>query len=114
MSDLRVNEDNTQAAVEGIRRAIDRALEEIGIVAEGYAIDYEVAVDTGNLRERITHRVMNDEKAVYVGTNVEYAVYVELGHHSYPGVNDGKGFLRPAATEHADEYRAIFEKNLKG
>lgn len=39
------------------------------------------AVDTGRLRASITHRIEHDgdESAAYVGTNVEYAPYLEFG-----------------------------------
>lgn len=49
------------------------------------------------------------DRAVYVGTNVEYAVYVELGtikSKAYP-------FLKPAATEHAAVYKRILKDELK-
>lgn len=50
--------------------AIERALESVGITAEAYA-KLNCPVDTGRLRSSITHVV--DDKAVYIGTNVEYA-----------------------------------------
>ena len=49
------------------------------------------------------------EKSVYIGTNVEYAPYVELGtRHS-----TAKPFLRPAAEGHSDAYRKVLEEELK-
>ena len=68
-----VNEDNTEECAQGIVRAIDRALEEIGLAAEGYA-KRACPVDTGNLRNSITHAVEPGEDAVYVGTDVVQAV----------------------------------------
>ena len=55
--------------------------------------------------------VMDGEKdeAVYIGTNVEYAEYQELGAR---GVG-GKFFLRKAATEHTPEYKKIMKDNLE-
>lgn len=104
-----VNEDNTEEASRGIQRAIDRALETIGLLAEGYA-KRACPVDTGNLRNSITHAVDAGEKAVYVGTNVEYAPYVELGTSKM----DARPFLRPAATEHGDQYRQVLKSALGG
>lgn len=50
--------------------ALAKALEEVGSAAEDYAKS-ECPVDTGKLRESITHSV--GDKEVYIGTNVEYA-----------------------------------------
>lgn len=103
-----VNEDNTEGASQGIVRAIDRALEEIGLAAEGYA-KRACPVDTGNLRNSVTHAVESGEDAVYVGTNVEYAPYVEMGTSR----TAAQPFLRPAATEHGPTYRSILKRNLE-
>lgn len=104
-----VNEDNTGEASQGIVRAIDRALEEIGLAAEGYA-KRACPVDTGNLRNSITHAVEGSEDAVYIGTNVEYAPYVELGTSR----QEAQPFLRPAASGHGAQYRQVLEKALGG
>lgn len=104
-----VNEDNTEEASQGIVRAIDRALEEIGLAAEGYA-KRACPVDTGNLRNSITHAVESAEDAVYIGTNVEYAPYVELGTSR----QKAQPFLRPAASEHGAQYRQVLKKALGG
>lgn len=65
------------------------------------------SVDTGRLRNSISHTV--DGEAAYIGTNVEYAPYVELGARGRQGVH----MLQRAATEHADEYKQIMEDALK-
>lgn len=75
-----IRNDHTQDAKNGMRESINRALEAIGLQAESYAkLELENdprRIDTGNLRNSITHNVQSEEQAVYVGTNVEYAVYV--------------------------------------
>jgi hypothetical protein len=61
------------------------------------------------LRGSINFRELDAEKSVIIGTNVEYAPYVELGTSrsaAYP-------FLKPAATEHTDVYKRIVEDELK-
>lgn len=72
---LEVRENNTQAIVEAIVEAIDAALaksmEEIGLVAEGYA-KKACPTDTGRLKNSITHLVGDGGRAAYIGTNVEY------------------------------------------
>ncbi len=52
----------------------EKALETCGILAEGYAeeeLTSSGAVDTGNLRNSVAHKAVDD--TMYVGTNVEYA-----------------------------------------
>lgn len=95
-------------AIEQKDRAIERALETIGLVAEGYA-KLLCPVDTGRLRNSISHAVDEDEKTVYIGTNVEYAPYVEMGTSK----TKAQPYLKPAATNHNDEYKAIIERYLK-
>lgn len=55
-----------------IKDAIIRGLERCGMQGESYAKDL-VPVDTGNLRNSITHKVDTSEPAVIIGTNNEYA-----------------------------------------
>lgn len=109
MADLEVHIDNTEQVVGGIQAGILRALEKVGLTAEGYA-KLECPVDTGRLRNSITHEVVPSEKAVYIGTNVEYAPFVELGtsrQKAHP-------YLRPAAHDHGEQYRAIIRSGLMG
>ena len=107
--DVSVKQDNTGQVAAGIESAIDVALEKIGLLAEGYAIK-KCPVDTGNLRGSITHEVDADDNAVYIGTNVEYAPYVELGTSR----QKAQPFLRPAASEHGTQYRQVLKKALGG
>ena len=127
-------QDNSKEVSAEIKAALLRGLEKVGLVAEGYAKKL-APVDTGNLRNSITHEVVEDENAVYIGTNTEYAAYVELGTGIYaeggggrptPWVyQDAEGnwhythgqkpqpFLKPAVAEHADKYREIIKNALE-
>ena len=91
-----------------IKAALLRGLEKVGLVAEGYAKKL-CPVDTGNLRNSITHEVDDGEPAAYIGTNVEYAPYVCLGTIHMAA----QPFLKPAVADHANEYLKIIEKELK-
>lgn len=85
-------------------------LEALGLQAEGNAVDEITtlgAVDTGRLRGSISHAVGKDE--AYIGTNVEYAPYVELGTYRMAA----RPFLRNAITNYQDEYKKIIEEGLK-
>ena len=98
--------DNTNEVLAAFERAKRRGLEAIGLTAEGYA-KRETPVDTGRLRNSISHAT--DDEAAYIGTNVEYAPYVELGARGRQGVH----MLQRAATEHTDEYKQIMEDAMK-
>lgn len=107
-----VKVDNTKLVGEALKRAILAGLEEIGLDCEHIASE-NAPYDTGRLSASITHAIDANEPAVYVGTNVEYAPYQELGTSTYAGWNGGKGYLRPAASENASRYREIMEKHLE-
>ena len=100
--------DNSKEVSDNIKSALLRGLETCGLVAEGYAKKL-APVDTGNLRNSITHDLDDGEPAVYIGTNVEYAPYQELGTINM----DANPFLKPAVADHANTYRKIIEKELK-
>ena len=98
--------DNTDEVLAALERAKKRGLEAIGLTAEGHA-KKETPVDTGRLRNSISHET--DDDAAYIGTNVEYAPYVELGARGRKGVH----MLQRAAAEHTDEYKRIMEDAMK-
>lgn len=125
--------DNSGEILRALEEKKKAALTGIGIQAEGFAKRL-TPVDTGRLRNSITHAVKGDD--VYIGTNVQpYAVYVELGTGIY--ASDGKGrqspwgyydrngkyhvtrgmkphhMLKKAASEHTEEYKRIIEAIMK-
>lgn len=127
-------EDHSDEVLEALESACQRALEKCGLVGEGYAKKL-CPVDTGSLRNSITHTVAdNGERAAYVGTNSEYAVYVECGTGIYyPGGRQtpltyqdengdwhlthgqrAKPYIKPAVADHVDQYKKIIESELKG
>lgn len=117
--------DNTDAIKKATNEAIYNALEIIGNKAADYAAGL-APMQTGNLKNSMTSEVSQEEKAVYVGTAVEYAPFVEFGHHQEVGryvpaigkrlVREfvpAKPFLKPAIENHMDEYKHILESELK-
>lgn len=59
-------------------------------------------VDTGRLRNSMAHAASDDYKTAYIGTNVEYAEYVEDGVQNVDyGLGKGVGahMLRNAVTD---------------
>ena len=100
--------DNSREIANDIKSALLRGLEKCGLTAERFAKKL-APYDTGNLRNSITHEVDDGEPAAYIGTNVEYAPYQELGTIHMKA----QPFLKPAVADHANTYRKIIEKELK-
>lgn len=88
MAGFRLTEDHTAEVIAAKNAAVERALEMIGIKVENYAKEL-CPVDTGNLRNSITHQVDGEgaTATVTIGAGAEYAPYVELG--------TGKNFTPP-------------------
>lgn len=127
-------QDNSKEVSAEIKAALLRGLEKIGLVAEGYAKKL-CPVDTGDLRNSITHMIDEQEPAAIIGTDSEDGAYVELGTGIYaeggggrptPWVyQDAKGdwhwtagnkaqpYLKPAAANYAAQYRKIVEDEMK-
>lgn len=101
--------DNTDQVIEAMGLAIARALEAIGIEAESDAADI-CPVDTGRLRNSITHTIDEGEQVAIIGTNVEYAQYV----HNGTSTHAAQPFLTDAVTRNQKKYRSIAEAALKG
>lgn len=106
---LQVVADHTDEVIEELGVAIARGLEAIGIEAESDAANL-CPVDTGRLRNSITHTIDGDEPAAIIGTSTEYALYVHEGVHGRPG----QPFLTDAVNQNADKYRRIMSAALRG
>jgi len=127
-----VNRENKAKIMEALRRGMKM----VGMTAESHAKEL-CPVKTGNLRNSIAFALGGESPdsgeysgsapadpdgtiTLYVGSNVEYAPYVELGHYQQPGryvpaigkrlVADyvpAKPFLRPAIENYTEEYNRI-------
>jgi HK97 gp10 family phage protein len=85
------------------------ALEAIGLFVEGEA-KLRCTVDTGNLRGSIDHKIEESEKAVHIGTNVLYAIFVEKSTSKMKA----QPYLTPAAEENISKIKRITEQYLGG
>lgn len=133
-------QDNTEQTIKELDEKMKQLVEIIGGIAEGYAKDL-CPVDTGLLRNSITHidgngelkirRYTSDdgeisgeypngsypvgaEKSKYtaiIGTNVQYAPYQELGAPNRK--LPAQPYLRPAIENHRQEYKDLIESTLK-
>jgi HK97 gp10 family phage protein len=96
----------------GKDRKVRTALGECGSIAQGYATVHlgqtPRRIDTGRLVGSISYQVHDEQ--VEIGTNVEYAIYVEFGTRKMKANN----FLRSAVGDHLPEYKEILKEFLKG
>lgn len=129
--DFKIVKNNTTEILKATKEQAYIALAAVGEKMEGYAKS-DCPVHTGRLHDSITYitqktqsspgpkaqsgdsdkRGNPDEYEVQVGTNVEYAKYVEYDDHkSHPS---GRAhFLRNCLSGHNDEYKATIEAALK-
>lgn len=136
MADDVIFVDNSGLFKSELRAALLRALERCG--QEGEKIAKQLAPSPGKfghgaLRNSINHKVDPSELAVQIGTNMEYALYLEVGTGIYtPGGRqtpwaykdeegnwhhtrgqEAKPYLKPAVADHKQTYRNIFEDEMK-
>lgn len=140
--DFKIEVDNRKIITDQAKKQIMDALEDCGKVAEGYAkvnLTDQKAVDTGELRRIVTHKVVHEKgkDVCYIGvphsSRKSYGAYVELGTGIYYQggrktkwtYKDRKGkwhmtngmkprpFIKPAIADHQDKYKQILEMALR-
>lgn len=113
-------ESNMDAVLEALGEQLGQGMIAIGMTAESNAKQeitkavYDTPesksgyVRTGRLRNSISYGVDTNEPAVYIGTNVEYAPYVELGTSKMRA----RPFLKPAVEKYAGEYQDLLNQAM--
>ena len=81
--------DNSEAAKRELERAAIRGLIKASMLVEGQAV-LLAPVDKGGLRDSIGYKVDESELVAYVGTNCEYAIYVEFGTGEFAENGNGR------------------------
>lgn len=142
VSGFEITQNNTEEILNALDLASDRALTIIGIKAEKYAKALcpvgtpestgKKGYRGGTLRNSITFNVRSENKEVDVGSNVEYAPYVELGtgpqfeappeweqFDAPQGSRGGRGmrprhFLRDGIEQHMKEFGQVIKNELSG
>ena len=134
--DFVIAADHSAEVLRELEVRIQAALEACGNQAVSHAknnLTEASRVDTGALRNSISHQV--DDDTCYVGTNQEYAIYNEVGTGIYTeggggrqspwAYQDAKGkwhrtrgikpvhFIKNAVSNHTEEYKQIMEQQLK-
>lgn len=115
-------ESNLSNVLSHTTDGLHRAAEIIGGMAESYAKQL-CPVDTGNLRNSITHTSRDEGSSVVVtiGSAVQYAPFVELGtgrnyeksggHGTFEGMKP-RPYLRPAIENHKEQYKAVLKAEM--
>ena len=109
MADIKFT-SNVNDILSALEKGKRNALTAIGATAETHTKDNITAdklVDTGRLRNSISYTV--DGESAYIGTNVEYAPYLELGTKKITAHH----YLKRAVTEHQDEYKKLAVEAIK-
>lgn len=78
--------DNSDEFKRAMKAGVEAALEAIGQQAVSHAkhiITTESRVDSGELRNTTSYRVVKKESTVYIGNPLEYAIYNEYGTGIY-------------------------------
>ena len=133
--EIKIVDDNVEEVLAALEKNKQQILRVCGVYAQAQAVinlTRNGSVDTGRLRSSIEYEVEDD--TMIVGTNVEYAPYIEMGTGIYAEEGgrptpwryvDAKGighwthgqhpkpYLRPALKDHLDKYKAIIEDGLK-
>lgn len=95
------------SAKELAEESIARALEQCGALWETNAKQLS-PVDTGRLRNSIEHHAEN-ETTMVVETDVEYAVYQEMGTR----YQSGTPFIKPSGEQLVQTFKQVIENELK-
>lgn len=126
-----VFKDNSREAKDHVNRATIRWLFEACILVQGQAI-LLAPVQTARLKNSIDYVVDENELIGYVGTSVEYAIYVEFGTGEF--AENGRGrkggwvykdpsgewfftwgqepqpYLRPAFRQHKNDIESLAKR----
>lgn len=131
--------DNSRELVEALNENVEAILEAMGEFAEDDAVETireEGRIDTSLYVQKITHTYSLVERAAYIGTNVPYAIWNEIGTGKYASEPGGRQTpwswqdengkwhrtsgmkpihaLKNAVSKHKAEYKTLIEKGLKG
>lgn len=102
---------NYQSNIINVKKALSdaeqRVLAKIGMLGQAEAA-LRCPIDTGTLRRSITNVVNDGEKSVIIGTNVEYAPFVEKGTSR----QKAQPYLEPAIMQNINKFKSIAETEL--
>lgn len=98
--------DHSKEVFEALEAALDEAYDEIGSEAVRYAQSL-CPVDTGRLRASLDYK--KEENTLMVGSDVDYAKYVETGTMR----QKAQPFLKPAMEDKAAKFESVLGEKMK-
>lgn len=104
---FKVTMDNVEQIKQLSDEAVARALEQCGALWESDAKQLS-PVDTGRLRNSIEHHAEGANKMI-VATDVEYAIYQEMGTRN----QHGTPFIKPSGENNVTTFKQVIENELK-
>ena len=127
--------DNKADVEKALKEQVIAWLEAIGEDAASTSAKF-APVDTGRLKNSISSAVDEEGQQVFIGTNVEYAIYHEFGTGKYASGGGGRStpwayqdektgewrwtagvparhFLQFGCTAHTAQYKQMLEEALK-
>ena len=114
MISARVTTKKIHNVENGVTVGIQKAIEEVAIAIEGQAVLLlDNHVRTGVLRGSITRASGDNKNEMVVGSNVEYAIYMEEGTRFMPAANQGKGYFKPAVERVKTRLSAIVGRIIR-
>lgn len=134
-------ESNSKGFNEALQKGIKNGLTKIGMKAETYAKQL-APTDTGLLRNSVTYAIGGEQPHIrkyyddagansgkyagvapadstgqttlYIGSNVNYAPFQELGHHTTKGTwIEPQEFIGPSIEGHRTEYQNILKAEVE-
>ena len=124
---FKIEANNIDTIKETAKEAINKAMNEIGLQAQNY-ISMNCPFETGRLAGSITYATKTErqevrapaksgdavqgappENGVIIGTNVEYAGYLEFGTSRI----DAMPYIKPNIEAHMGEFKDTLQKHLQ-
>lgn len=106
-------ENNANVFKKEMDSKVIKCLNAVGLKAVSIwqkVITAKKVVDTGRFRNSANYAVKPSEKKVILGSNVQYAPYLENGTSRQPA----RPTLKPTIMDYREDYEKLVEQILKG
>lgn len=112
--EMKINfENNANVFKKEMDSKVINCLNAVGLKAVSIwqkVITAKKVVDTGRFRNSANYAVKTQDKKVVIGSNVQYAPFLEAGTSRQPA----RPTLKPAIMDYREDYEKLVEQILKG